>query len=136
MKKFILLFFITFLFSAQANAAIIWYADSPSCGPYPYQKVKNGPYYKLPVLSANSVSQGSYIRAENERLNTFIRGWMDFFNGNGDRHLMFKSLCIGFFDDERSTGPNALAYGTEAILTGTKMMRNIMSDVDAIITKT
>jgi hypothetical protein len=130
MQKFSLI--LSLLFSFNASAQLIIPADSSICGPYPY-KTKLGEIKYLPVLKTNSISQGFFIANEMPKLKSFLDSWFSFFANNGDQKAKFKMLCYGFYDDAASTGANALAYGDQAILIGTKMKWDIQHSLDAFV---
>jgi len=135
MKNFIVTCASLILLSFKAQAALLLKANMQGCGPYPYKQTSLGFVLNLPILESNTISQGFLISKEEANLATFLSGWLDFFVNNGERKLQFKTLCYGFYDDENSTGPNALAYGTEAMLIGTQMMKQIKVDIDAFVTE-
>jgi len=132
MKNLILMIF-GLLGLQVASAAILLPAYDSNCGPYPYKQDALGRISYLPILNSDSLSQGFIIRQEEAGLHNFVSSWVNHFASLGEQKFIFKSICYGYYDDESSTGPNALAYGDKAILVGTKMLRNIQDKVNEFI---
>ena len=125
---------VTLLIQSSAQAFMTLKAkENSACGPYRYQNPISHQQDQIPLLASNFYSQGYYIGNEETKLNKFLNNWANFFLNNGESQFKLKMLCYGFYDDTNSTGPNAFAYGDEAILVGTGMMASVRDHVNEYI---
>ena len=135
MKKLALFIVLFAVFISNAYSALLLKANKSSlCGPYAYERDERGQLKYLPIHNSNTFAHGQYIAAEEQKLQSFLQSWLDFFSNNGDSKLQILTLCYGYYNDEVSTGENAVAIGNHAILIGSKMMQTIKFDIDTYIT--